>query len=78
MMTLVPRLVYVCMTFRATVSHLSKTVFCDLYVCLRLVQPFRLFWKCYTLVQRLVTFVVRFLKIYCLHYTLDTFGATVS
>ena len=70
------------MTFRATASHLSKLVCCDLYVCLRLVQPFRLFWKCYTFTYCLVTFGLRLSCGSCKSIVwiirLDTFGATVS
>ena len=70
------------MAFRATVSHLSTNVFGDTYVCLRLVQPFRLFWKCYTFTYSLYTFVLRLSwgswKCCVWIKRLDTFGATVS
>ena len=70
------------MTFRATVSHLSKLVFCELYVCLRLVQPFRLFWKYDTFTYCLVTCWLRLSCVSCKSIVwsirLNTFGATVS
>jgi hypothetical protein len=81
-MTSEQRLVYVSITFRATVSHLSNIAFCNLYVYIRLVQPLRMFWKSDTSEQRLVTFGLRLSCVSCNScfgiIRLDTFRVTVA
>ena len=81
-MTYKLRLDHVSITFRATVSHLRENQFFNLYVWIRLVQPFRAFWEAYTFQLRLnhvwprlsqqsynsCFWIIR----------LDTFGATVA